>query len=117
VNRPKPRAAKAIMAWRNVRICFRRENTDSTDMGVGRVSMTSPSTSFISNWPRGASGMRRAKKARTSAGSPRMKNAQRQPSGPPARVAMAPTNAGLMAPMSRPLPRLVALRRPRTPMG
>ena len=46
-----------------------------------------------------------------------MKNAQRQPSGPPAKLAMAPTKAGLIAPISRPLPRLVALRRPRTPIG
>ena len=35
-------------------------------------------------------------------GCPRMKNAQRQPSSPPATVAMPPTSAGLMAPISRP---------------
>ena len=68
--------------------CLSRENAASMDIGVGLVSMTSPSTSFISYCPRGASGIRNAKNATTRAGMPRMKYDQRHPSSPPAMAAM-----------------------------
>ncbi len=48
MNSPKPMAANASTAMCTVRTCLSRENADSTDMGVGRVSITWPSTSFIS---------------------------------------------------------------------
>ena len=51
--------------------------------------MTSPSTSSFSNWPRGGSFMKNATIATIATGMPRMNHAQRQPSVPPAQVAIA----------------------------
>ena len=46
-----------------------------------------------------------------------MKNGHRHPSLPPAKHAMPPTSAGLIAPMNRLDPIVAALSRPRTPIG
>ena len=56
-----------------VRMRMIRSNAASSEGGAGRVSLkTSPSTSFFSNWPRGGSGIRKAKTATTTIGMARM---------------------------------------------
>ncbi len=50
VNNPNPMAANATMTDLIVRICHRRANAASTEMGAGFASsMTSPRTSCFSN--------------------------------------------------------------------
>ena len=50
-------------------------------------------------------------------GMPRMIHAQRQPSGPPAQTAIAPTSTGLARPRPWPIMLLSADIRARTPIG
>ena len=71
----------------------------------------------ISGWPRGGSGMRKAKIASGIVGRASAKYAQRQPSRPPASAAMPPTIAGLSTAARRAAPgdgRVHARREPRS---
>ena len=78
--------ANATITVLSVRICHSRANAASIEIGAGcSSSMTSPSTSCFSNWPRGGSGSRNAEDAAIAAGMPSSRNGHRQPSSPPAR--------------------------------
>ena len=68
-NSPKPSAANAAIAERIVAIFFNRVNAASIDGCAGcSSSMTSPSTSSFSYWPRGGSFIRNARPATSSGG-------------------------------------------------
>ncbi len=118
LNRLNPSAEKARIAVFMVRMRSSRANAASIEIGIGlSSSTTSPSTDFISCRPRLGSGSRNAHNAATSAGIPRIQNAQRHPSSPPATVAMPATTTGLSAPAAREALKLIADIRPRTPIG
>jgi hypothetical protein len=107
-----------MIVVRNVRICIKRANAASVEIGAGFASTTtSPRTSVISNCPRGGSGSRNAKSAAMITGTPRMKNAHRHPDAPPAVAAIAPTASGDITATSRPAVPVTAPSRPRTPIG
>ena len=70
------------------------------EIGAGcSSSMTSPRTSCFSNCPRGGSFMKKARIATMTTGIPSRNHAHRQPSVPPAQVAMAAHRTGLASPM------------------
>ena len=102
----------------SVRICQSRANAASIEIGAGcSSSMTSPSTSCFSNWPRGGSGSLNAKSATTATGMPSSRNGQRQPSSPPTPDAMPATTTGLSTPTKREPIASHALMRPRALIG
>ena len=77
-----------------------RANAASIEIGAGcSSSISSPSTSCFSNWPRGGSFMKNARTATSTTGIPSRNQAQRQPSTPPAQVAIAAHRIGLARPM------------------
>ena len=118
VNRPKPIAANATNTVFRVRICQSRPNAASTEIGAGcSSSMTSPSTSFFSNWPRGGSGAEEGRE-----GEHRHRNAEEEERPAPAVVAAGQggdpaTITGLSVAVRRPAIPIDAPIRPRLPIG
>ena len=103
MKRPKPIAANAVMTAFIVRICSSRANACSTEIGSGSSSsITSPSTSFFSNCPRGGSGRRKANNDTIEIGIAKMTNTHRHALGPPIHVASPPTSNGLSVPVAEP---------------
>ena len=95
-----------------------RANAASIEIGAGcSSSKSSPSTSCFSNWPRVGSFMKNARIATSTTGMPRRNHAQRQPSVPPAQVAMAAEMTGLASPMPCAPICMVADIRARMPIG
>ena len=95
-----------------------RAKAASIEMGAGcSSSITSPSTSCFSNCPRGGSFMKNARTATHTTGMPSRNHAHRQPSTPPAHVAMAAHSTGLTRPMPWPPMLMAADIRARIPIG
>ena len=118
LNSPNPSAQNATSTVRIVRIRLMRANAASIEIGAGcSSSITSPSTSCFSNWPRGGSFMKNARNATRITGMPRMNQAQRQPSTPPAQVAIAAHSTGLASPMPCAPMFMTADIRARMPIG
>ena len=118
VNSTKPSATKANSTARTVSILSSRAKAASTEIGAGSGSLiTWLRTVVFSHCPRIGSGMRNAATASTATGRPSRKNAQRQPSSPPATNVTVPTAIGLMAATARPVDWVSPPMRPRTPIG
>ncbi len=101
-----------------VAIFLMRANADSIEIGAGSSSsITSPRTSSFSNWPRGGSFILKATIATTPTGMPRRYHAHRQPSGPPAQVAIAAASTGEQSPMPCAPMFITADMRARMPIG
>ena len=118
LNSPNPSAQNPTSTVRMVRMRLMRAKAASIEIGAGfSSSINSPSTSCFSNCPRGGSFMKKATIATITTGIPSRNHAQRQPSVPPAQVAMAAHRTGLASPSPCAPMFIVADIRARMPIG